>query len=195
MGRLRTNRKSRRLKNLVVVFVDGKTEIAYLKHVGINQRNNVRFDLKKGDERDFENHLSDEIPHLIVLDIDGITRQNDPKKRYERVEWLIDHSGRANDIFYNNYAFETFLLMHVTDDVPRVMSGSGYDTPMKKYFGIHQSWHDNKSDRNVQAVLAYVTDKSFEEAIKRSMACTNAWNRQPSSNMHAFFKHCVQAKC
>jgi hypothetical protein len=78
--------------------------------------------------------------------------------------------------------------MHVTNQVGIISSGSGYDALMQKFFSVEGSWYDNKSDRNLQAVLAYVTDKSFEEAIKRSMACTNAWNRQPSSNMHAFFK-------
>jgi hypothetical protein len=53
MERILTRRKPRKLKNHFVLFVDGEVECEYLKHININQRENVKFDIKLGDENNF----------------------------------------------------------------------------------------------------------------------------------------------
>lgn len=188
MARIRSRKRPRRLKNQVILFVDGEVEIEYLKHIEINRYDNVRFNVKKGNENDFINILHDEIPKMLILDIDAVTKRNDPKKRYNNIKYITKDKDIKKDVFFNNYSFETFLLLHVKDFTKRILKIDEYNKDMKAEFDIKDSWSNKKNKSNIQKVFLRIDQKSLKTALLRAKKLSSTFHKNPSSNMDKFFK-------
>jgi len=187
MGRIQSRKKERRLKNEIILYVDGEVEIAYFKHININQIENVRFTIKKGDEIDFLKNIEDEIPRMIILDIDAITRNNDPKKRYSNIRKVLEYGKTKHNVFFNNYAFETFLLLHVTDHIEPIYHAKSYDKLIKKHFGLADNWSRHKNSSNQKLIFNKINQASLNNAIENTRKINIDVFKNPSSNMCDFF--------
>jgi len=132
MARKKFKRKKKRLKNNVILYVDGGVEKDYFNHLNINSKDNVYFNIKIGDERDYIRNQDDEEPHLLIVDVDATEKKVDPKKRYSDLKSLKND----DNVFFNNYAFETFLLQHVKPFNRPIMKSKEYDNDMNECFGL-----------------------------------------------------------
>lgn len=188
MGRLESRKKQRRLKNEIILYVDGEVEIAYFKHININQIDNVRFSIKKGDEIEFLKNIDDEIPRMIILDIDAITKDNDPKKRYLNIDKILKDHRTNKNVFYNNYSFETFLLLHITDRIEPIYHAKAYDKLMTKYFKLKDKWSRHKDASNLKLIFSMIDQDSLNNAIERTKQFNKDAFLNPSSNMCDFFE-------
>lgn len=183
MGRINHRRKQRKLKNNIILFVDGHVEKRYFNHININRYKSIKFKIKIGDELDYIRNYKDEVGIMVILDIDGITERNDPKKRFNNISKIINH----DNVFYNNFSFEGFLLHHVCDFNAKILSSNEYDQHMRDEFGVIDSWSRNKNINNSDKILNKVTKETMEAAIIRSKSLNNHFYTNPSSNMNKLF--------
>lgn len=169
-------------------MVDGEVEKAYFEHIQINQKEHVRFTIRIGNEEEFLKIVDDEIPVIVILDIDGTTSKNNPKKRYHKILSLTANEKTKDQVFFNNYAFETFLLLHVTDFSRPVAYSTEYDGMMKQHFQLGESWTDHKHQQNIEKVLKKINKETLKKALERARLICEDCFKNPSSNMNRFFE-------
>jgi len=192
MARIQSRRRPRKLKTIIMLFVDGEVEIEYFKHININDKNNIRFVIKKGNELDFIKNMYDEVVHMVILDIDATSRTNDPKNRYLNLEKLVKDKTVKHNVFFNNYSFETFLLLHVIKKVKPIYKGKDYDSLMKKHFNIDNGWYKNKNNNNMNKIFSLINDESVKFAIENCEKISHRAFDNPSTNMHLFFERMLE---
>ncbi len=188
MGKLKSRKMKRKLRNKVVLYVDGDVEIDYFRHIGICENSSLKLDIKKGDENKFFKEIYDEIPHMIILDIDAVTVGQDPKKRYENIKSLVEDHKTKDMTFFNNYSFETFLLNHVCKFTKPIYNSQDYDKHMRKHFDLKDSWSNKKNQASRNKMLSKIDEEALGNAKIRSKNLSNNCFRNPSSNMDSFFE-------
>lgn len=175
--------------------MDGVVEQDYFKAIDINSRVcHLRIRVKKGDENSFDQRKHDEIPVWVILDVDALTSSDTRFKKMQRIkresskqEKAGNFSGVPNLVFHNNFSFETFLLLHVTDFQTPVTDKYEYDPFMREHFGIANSWADNKNPNNRKKVCAKIDDASLRTAKRRARKMSSSIQKNPSTTMDSFF--------
>lgn len=193
MDRKQTRKLTKRLVNYHNLYVDGTVELEYFKHININNDSSIKLNIKIGNELDFIRNCADEIPTMVILDIDATTKKNDPKKRYLNLKKIIEGPKKKN-VFFNNFSFETFLLLHVMSFSKPIYKKEEYDILMKNYFGIKDSWSVKKNEYNRRKVFSKINEETRKIAISKMKHMSKKPFRNPSSNMDKFFEEIGKKK-
>lgn len=183
--RIQSKRQTRKqfIKPLVVILGDGKTEQDYVERLKeFDCFKNVNLKYEKGSEENFEiklkEHLHNKNNVLVILDIDNESKST---LRYDKIKHLI--KKYKNQIFYNNYSFETWLLNHKTCFSKPVIDKKEYDEDIKKVFGV-DSWSKYKNKRNRNKIMKQIKTDDIDTACKNTKIINkNKWDNNPSSNM------------
>lgn len=130
MGKLKSRKMKRKLRNKVVLYVDGDVEIDYFRHIGICENTALNLDIKKGDENKFLRDIYDDIPHINILDIDAVTVGQDPKKRYENIKSLVEDRKTKDMTFLTIIRLKrfygiTYVIFRPQSIRPKIMINIG----------------------------------------------------------------------
>lgn len=141
-------------KTRVLLIVDGKTERLYFKKLEeLNIFLNIKFKMVIGDETNYKNIFKenlDIVNRYIILDVDNCV--HDQETRTLRIRTLIESKKTKHITYYNNYAFETFLLNHIYMFAKPIGKKEEYDKDMNKHFGV-KSWSNNKDERQINMLM------------------------------------------
>lgn len=187
--RLKSNKKRNKaqFKPRVFVLGDGETEESYIERLKeIKYFKDVNLKFEKGNIDSFttklKEHLAIHENILLILDIDN-ERKN--SKRYGKIKQILDKY--TDQVFYNNYSFETWLLNHKEEYGKPIINKKDYNKDFKDIFGI-QSWSKYKNKENRDKVMNQISKDKVDfakDTIKKSLA-KNQWYNNPSSNMDKF---------
>ncbi len=173
-------RTNRRIKTPVKIYVEGQTEISYFKHLNdLEYFTNLAIKTVKGP---FEKFIYDtnELKYIIV-DIDN----KQPKQRKESDK--LTQITKDERVFFNNYSFETWLLLHKNKNVKKVLKHHSYDLEMKRTYNVI-SWSENKSKKQLNKINKQISKKDIKAAINNSKVIENHIPfTNPSSNMKKLF--------
>ena len=97
---------------------------------------------------------------LLILDIDNCNNNKDQLHRKEKIKKLIDSKTYKGCIFYNNYSFETWLLLHKFKFNTQLTFRHNYDQFMTKYFGV-ENWSKYKNDKNRKLIMKQIDIKNI----------------------------------
>ena len=83
---------------------------------------------EKGNEFNFETKIKEHAPNkhvIVIIDVDN-TASNTPI--YNEIKRLIETKKYRNQIFFNNYAFELWLIDHMDYFSKQITDKSQYDS-------------------------------------------------------------------
>ncbi len=185
-----SKRKQRTKKEPIIIIVDGDTEVAYFRRLNeLKIFPKLNFKPTIGTELDasyiFKENL--DIQHkFVILDIDNC-RMLDNNNREEKIRKIINDKEFQNKIFYNNYAFETFLLNHIRFFPNKIIKKKEYDKYMKKHFNV-ENW-SSRGSTQISKITEKITLESFEVMLENIPKIYNEdcfYN--PNSNLHKLFE-------
>lgn len=177
--------KHRRIKPTVIILGDGKTEESYINRLKeLDYFNQINLKFEQGDEFSFETkikeHAFKEKKVIIIIDIDNAQTNS---RKYNQIKKLFETKKYKNQIFFNNYAFELWLINHYKKCGKPILDKKGYDSEMEEIFKV-SSWSDYKNENNRKKVMDKIDCQSIDNAVKN----INELNQKspfknPSSNM------------
>lgn len=183
--RIKSKKKNKifAIEPLVIVLGDGKTEEDYFERLNkINYFKDIRIKYEKGSEDNFETKLKEHLyikdKVFVVLDIDNEDKSSD---RYDKIKYLLEKY--PNQVFYNNYAFEIWLINHKSTYGKPITNKEQYDCDIKSLFGV-ESWSSNKNKQNRTKIMSQIETVDVDCACKNiKVISANEWNNNPSSSM------------
>jgi hypothetical protein len=181
---LSNHRTIRYVKPTVIVLGDGETEQAYIKRlteIDYFPYINLKFEI--GSEENFETKRKEHINNpnvLVILDIDNVLTGT---KRYNEISRLITTKEYKDQVYYNNFSFETWLLNHKTFFSCPITLQKQYNTEMSTCFAVSH-WYTSKNDKNRRKIVDSISDTDIGNAVK-NVARLSHYSPfdNPSSNM------------
>lgn len=175
----------------IIAVVEGITEKLYFERLKeLNYFPQLSFTIKMlGSKDNWRPSLTSALASknnadyvLLILDIDHDT------EKMSEIERLItkDYSPKVlkKVLFYNNYAFELFLLNHKIVYRKSVINGNGYDAEMKKVFQLSSY---NKREKEIESIMKKINKEDIDLAVERMSRIVTDYRRNPSSNMVQMF--------
>lgn len=167
------------------LYVDGPTEIDYFKK--LNDLKVYKYLSFKplasgvnGYEYDYEKSKCS-----LIVDIDAKDKRKS-RKEYNRLSSLINNSDY--NVFYNNYSFESFLLLHRNKSVKSVFSSNGYDISIKRTFDIDEWSHDKNKFKRTKLLNNISKDDILRAKENTKLYNNKNWYDNPSTNFYKFFE-------
>lgn len=183
-----------RIKPLVVILGDGETEKDYVERLkDLEYFENVNLKYEKGNEENFEiklkEHLYIEENVLVFLDIDN---ENKSSCRYHKIKYLIEKYKKQ--VFYNNYAFETWLINHKKTFHKPIVDKKEYNQDIKALFDVN-SWSKYKNKENRTKIMNQIEKDDVDKACENIKVISGKdWDNNPSSNMDKMVKKIKKIK-
>lgn len=181
---IQTSKKTRYVRPTVIILGDGETEESYVNRLKeIDFFKNVHLKYEKGNELNFETKIKEHVTNkniIVILDVDNAVSHS---SKYKQIKRLFETKKYKNQVFFNNYAFELWLLNHIDDFSTPIIDKTQYDDSMNQCFGV-ESWSKHKNLKNRKKITAMIDGDSINKAvenIKRLNKKTPFEN--PSSNM------------
>lgn len=181
---IQTSKKTRYVRPTVIVLGDGETEKSYINRLKeLDFFENVHLKYEKGNELNFETKIKEHATNknvIVIIDVDN-AESNSPK--FNKIKRLIETKKYKGQVFFNNYAFELWLLNHINYFSTPITDKSQYDCSINDIFGV-ESWSKYKNQRNRKKIMDMLNQDTIEVAasnIKRLDKKKPFDN--PSSNM------------
>jgi hypothetical protein len=179
-----TSKKTRYVRPTVIILGDGETEESYINRLKeLDFFENVHLKYEKGNELNFETKIKEHATNknvIVIIDVDNAA-SNSPK--YNEIKRLVETKKYKGRVFFNNYAFELWLLNHIDYFSTPITDKSQYDSSMNDIFGV-ESWSRYKNQRNRKKIMDMINKDSVEEAVTniKRLDKKNPFEN-PSSNM------------
>lgn len=174
----------------IILFVDGDTEIDYFHRINNIQRYPY-LSLKpiKGNFDSFqrEREKIDAKNAYLILDIDDHgANENDPN--YAKLKSVIE--ANSETVFFSNYAFETWLLLHKIKNPPYALNGNEMNKKIETRFKLDSSWRKTQQQRDI--VMSQIDNESISAAIHRNQSISKEWTMNPSTNLCELFSKLIE---
>lgn len=176
-------------KNLhkpIRVLVDGITEEDYFKHLNnLEVYSNITFKPKIGKEKDLLRWNQKQETAFLIIDIDN-HGENPKSNEFMEIERVL--KSYPDQVYFSNFSFETWILLHKTHKIPYAIKKDDYDRKMKLHFRLPDNWSTKKDEKQRKLVMGKLTKKHFDDALKNACIIENDNYRvSPSTNMNIFF--------
>ncbi|MFA7129247.1 MAG: RloB domain-containing protein [Sphaerochaeta sp.] len=190
-----TSKKTRYVRPTVIILGDGETEESYINRLKeLDFFENVHLKYEKGNELNFETKIKEHATNknvIVIIDVDNAA-SNSPK--YNEIKRLVETKKYQGRVFFNNYAFELWLLNHIDYFSTPITDKSQYDSSINDIFGV-ESWSRYKNQRNRKKIMDMINKDTVEEAVTN----INRLNKKkpfdnPSSNMDDCIKKIKKIK-
>lgn len=184
---LQTRKTSRYIRPTVIVL--GETEKSYINRLkALDFFKHVHLKYEKGNAYNFETKIKEHAPNknvVVFIDVDDV-KSSSPT--YHLIKRLIETKKYKGQVFFNNYAFELWLLNHLDIFSTPITDKTHYDRSMQEGFGV-RSWSKSKNERNRQKIMAMITGCSIEKATQNIEKLNQKSPfENPSSNMSDWVK-------
>lgn len=192
---IQTRKQIQFVRPTVVILGDGETERSYVARLKeLDFFKNVHLKFEKGNELNFEIKIKEHATNknvIVILDIDN-AESNSPK--YNKIKKLVETKKYKGQVFFNNYAFELWLLNHINYFSIQVLNKTQYDKNIKDVFGI-KSWSKEKTCRNRKKIMDMLSDESIRNAVANiERLDKKSPFENPSSNMDECIKQIMKIK-
>ncbi len=167
------------------LYVDGPTEIDYFHRLNnLKMYKYISFSPLSsglnGYEYDYEKDKC-----CLIIDIDAKDKKNS-RKEYERL--LSVFNNENYNVYYNNYSFESLLLLHKNKSVKPVYKSNEYDISIKRTFGVDK-WSHGKTKAKRIKLLKNISIEDVLRAKENTKIYKNkTWYENPSTNFNEFFE-------
>jgi hypothetical protein len=186
---IETIKKTRYVRPTVIVLGDGETEASYIERLkALDCFNHVHFKFEKGNEFNFETKLKEHATNknvILIIDVDN-TQSNSLK--YNEINRLFETKKYKNQIFFNNYGFELWLINHMAFFSTPITDKKQYNTSMLNHFGV-RSWSRYKNQRNREKIVNMFDIDQIEMAVTNIKKLDR---KQPFENPSSNMDECIQ---
>lgn len=181
---IQTKKRNRYIRPTVIVLGDGETEASYIdKLKKIDFFKNVYLKYEKGNEFNFETKIKEHANNKHVIVIIDVDNSEPNSTKYNRIKKLTEKKQYKNQVFFNNYSFELWLLNHIDYFSKPIIKKTEYDKSMKDIFGI-KTWSKYKHQKNREQILALIDKDSIQVAVNNIQKLNKKnYFQNPSSNM------------